>query len=432
MPTPHQSGLGQCLGSRRIGRRAASAVAFIVALAVLWPAALAEARVKLITLPVRERVEINLDHQRATLVEEERYVPLTAGLNQVDFSWANTRIDPQTIVFRVLEPDPAAPDIAGGPVNARVLSVSYPPNEQSLVWQVAADQPGSVRVRISYLLGGLTKSFNYRAVADADEATLTLRRYVRVTNNANEAFAGEAVYVTLPDPPADPADQGTGRFTKPIGLSETKELLVSESVGLPVVKTYTCDPALFGYLDQAQNKLNVPMHYLIRNDAGHGLGLAPLAAGKVRIFQRDAAGTTAFLGEDVAAFTPIDGKMNLYLGLAQDIAVTRTVEDRRFERVAGNLFHQRVTIKYVVENFKAEPVTLSIHETLPAVQREARGDLSRAPEWRLGERTSIREHLNTEETHRDRIRFDVPLPARRGDEAEKQTFFVELIFRNHF
>ena len=44
------------------------------------------ARVKLITLPVRERVEIQLDNAAATLVEEERVVPLVKGENQVDFS----------------------------------------------------------------------------------------------------------------------------------------------------------------------------------------------------------------------------------------------------------------------------------------------------------------------------------------------------------
>ena len=62
-------------------------------------------RVKLITLPVRERVEIQLDNPGATLVEEERIVPLVKGENQVDFSWANTQIDPNTIVFRVVGPE---------------------------------------------------------------------------------------------------------------------------------------------------------------------------------------------------------------------------------------------------------------------------------------------------------------------------------------
>ena len=37
------------------------------------------AGIRLITLPPRERVEIQLDHARVTLVEEERRVPLTRG-----------------------------------------------------------------------------------------------------------------------------------------------------------------------------------------------------------------------------------------------------------------------------------------------------------------------------------------------------------------
>ena len=57
------------------------------------------ARIKLITLPVREYVAIEFDHPDVTLVEEERVVPLLKGVNQVDFSFANTHIDPETLVF---------------------------------------------------------------------------------------------------------------------------------------------------------------------------------------------------------------------------------------------------------------------------------------------------------------------------------------------
>jgi len=39
------------------------------------------AGIKLITLPPRERVEIQLDNPRVTLVEEERIVPLARGVN---------------------------------------------------------------------------------------------------------------------------------------------------------------------------------------------------------------------------------------------------------------------------------------------------------------------------------------------------------------
>src|SRR4051794_26676997 len=133
----------------------------LLALPLIGPPS-ALARVKLITLPVRERVEIHLDNPDATLVEEERIVPLVKGENQVDFSWANTQIDPNTIVFRVVGP------AAGAKLDVNVLSVSYPPNEAALVWAVSASDSGSARVRISYLLGNLTKSFNYRAVASHD------------------------------------------------------------------------------------------------------------------------------------------------------------------------------------------------------------------------------------------------------------------------
>src|SRR6185369_1080831 len=111
---------------------------------------------------------------------EERIVPLVKGENQVDFSWANTQIDPNTILFRVMD----TPDAV------KVLSVSYPPNEAALVWSVSANNSGSARVRISYLLGNLQKSFAYRAVASHDEKSLVLSQYMRLQNFANEEFPG--------------------------------------------------------------------------------------------------------------------------------------------------------------------------------------------------------------------------------------------------
>src|SRR6266404_2445470 len=200
----------------------------------------AQARIKLITLPVRERVEIQLDNPNATLVEEERIVPLVKGENQVDFSWANTQINPDTIVFRVIAPAEEKK------LDVKVVSVSYPPNEQSLVWSVGASDSGSARVRISYLLGNLNKSFNYRAVASRDEKTLTLSQYMRLQNLANEEYGSTQMWA------------GFGKeFFKPIGLNETKEMLVSKSEQVPVRKTYTASLSQFGWLDAAQQKLRV-------------------------------------------------------------------------------------------------------------------------------------------------------------------------------
>ena len=137
----------------------------------------------------------------------------------------------------------------------KVLSVSYPPNEAALVWQVASSDSGSARVRISYLLGNLNKSFAYRAVASNDEKTLTLSEYIRIQNLANESFGSTGLWA------------GFGpRFLKPIGINETKEMLIEKYAKVPVKKTYTADPQQFGYLDRPQNKLLIPMHYVLKND----------------------------------------------------------------------------------------------------------------------------------------------------------------------
>lgn len=373
------------------------------------------ARIKLITLPVRERVAIHLDHPEVTLIEEERIVPLVRGTNQVDFSWANTRIDPDTIVFRVLEP------VGGSGLDARVLSVSYPPDENALVWAVSANDSGAAKVRISYVLGGLDKDFHYRAVASHDEKELTLSQYMRVNNNANEEYHLAEIWPGFGE-----------RIDKPIGLNETKEMLVGKHRGVPVTKTYTCNPVEFGYLDRAQDKLNVPMHYVLKNDIRHGLGQAALPFGKARIFQDDGKGGTAFIGEDWGRFTPVDDEMPLYLGLARDIVVRRTLERNERTRTAGDLYDYDVIVKYQIENFKDSPATLDLVESVREIRREVRGDAPRDPEWELGRLSTLKEP-DAEKSDADRLMFHVDLPAREGaGKAWKVVERLNLIIKNEW
>ena len=389
----------------------------------------AMARIKLITLPVRQRVEIQLDNPGATLVEEERIVPLVKGLSQVDFSWANTQIDPNTIVFRMIPragapeggaPQPDAPP--GKPLDVKVLSVSYPPNEAALVWQVASSDSGSARVRISYLLGNLTKSFNYRAVASHDEKTLTLREYMRLQNLANEEFGSTGLWA------------GFGpSFLKPIGLNETKEMLVEKFESVPIKKTYTCDPQEFGYLDEPQKKLLVPMHYVLKNDKANNLGTAPLQFGKVRIFQDDGRGSTAFLGEDWGKFTPLDDEMPLSIGIAQDVVVKRTIDKNEQKRVAGNLFNRDVIVKYEIENFKDKAVPLDLQESLRFIRNEVQGDTGRDVQWELGDQTTLEGGPDKEKSNFDRVVFHADLPARGADDkAAKIVHKLHVIIKNEW
>ena len=406
----------------------------------------AMARIKLITLPVRERVEVHLDNPNATLVEEERIVPLVQGENQVDFSWAGTPIDPNSIVFRVLGPTADFPNLT-----ANVLSVSYPPNENALVWQVSASAAGSVRVRISYLLGGLNRDFNYRAVASQNEQTLTLSQYVRINNLANETFDDANLFVGFGE-----------RFQKMLGRAETKEMLVNKFENVPIEKTYTASVVEFGYLNQPQDKLNVAMHYVLTNDKQHALGAEPLPVGKVRIFQKDNQGTTAFLGEDWAQLTqvsdnpqsglnklrrqnhaqwliPLGAKMQLYLGVVQDIAVKRRVTDRQNERVAGDVYDRSVTLKYELENFKDTPVKVRLVELAGPL---ASGEGIGAPlplNWKIIRQsqpqpgvTDLADLLATdpEDTNAGCMTFAVPVPAAVDGKPGKAAGVVTVVFTN--
>lgn len=368
------------------------------------------ARVKLITLPKRDRVEIQLDHANVTLVEEERVVPLNQGVNQVDFAWAQASIDKDTVQFRPLE----------GGERVKVLSVSYPPNENALVWQVAAAEAGPAKVRISYIIGQLDKSFEYRATAAHDEKTLALSQYIRLQNLSNEEYGDAGLWAGFGD-----------HFLRPIGINETKQILSARFADVPIQKTYTCDPAEFGYLVPEQKQLRVPMHYVLRNDAAHKLGQFPLRYGKARIFQEDGKGGVAFVGEDWGKFTPIDDEMRLYLGQAKDIVVRRTIDRSERERLGGDLANLDVVIKYEIENFKPDPVVLDLAESLVFVRNEIRGDSKCEPQWDLAPDSTVADMLDKSKTTSDRVLFHVPLPARAPDgKAEKTIHRLHIVIKN--
>ena len=375
------------------------------------PALPALGGIKLITLPERQRVEIQLDHMNATLVEEERIVPLAAGVNDVVFAWANTSIDKESIQFRCLT----------DPENIKVLSVSYPPGESALTWQVASPRAESARVRISYIIGRLDKTFAYRAVAEHDENTLNLWQYIQLHNNANESFGEAGMWAGFGE-----------RLERPIDVNETKRLLSAKFTQVPITKTYTADLVSFGYLDPAKNQLRVPMHYVLKNDDANGLGEFPLMPGKARIFQDDGRGTTAFVGEDWAPFTARDDEMKLFLGVAKDIVVTRTIERRNAKRVIGQLSDYDVIVKYEIENFKDQPVTLDLAEHMPSLRDEIRGNSGRAVEWILGDEGTLK-NIDKAKSTADRPVFHVTLAPRGEDQkAEKSVHTLHVIIKNEW
>ena len=118
-------------------------------LAVLMGLVPIQARIKLVALPERQATIIRLDHPQATLIEEERVLTLQEGLNKVDFSWKSVGIDADSIRLAILN----------HPDQVRLLSVSYPPAESALVWEIASDGDFAETVRISYLLRNIERLY---------------------------------------------------------------------------------------------------------------------------------------------------------------------------------------------------------------------------------------------------------------------------------
>ena len=246
-----------------------------------------------------------------------------------------------------------------------------------------------------------------------------LRQYMRLQNFANEEYDATQIWA------------GFGpRFHKPVGINETKEMLMEKFEKVPVEKTYSCNPTEFGYLDKPKNKLRVPMHYVLTNNEENSLGKAPLEFGKVRIFQEDGRGTTAFLGEDWGKYTPLDDEMKLYIGTAQDVVVVRTIEMNKQHRIAGNLYDIEVIVKYEIENFKDKPVTLDVAESLQAIRAEIFRNTGRNVQWELGDQTTFQGGPDPEDSTFDKKVFHADLPPRGEDTKAKKTihklhFFIK-------
>jgi hypothetical protein len=352
-------------------------------LLLLLPVSPAAARVKLAALPPRERVEIQLDHGRYTLVEEERVVPLLAwspgaGNNFVDFSWANAQVDKDSVLFRpvaVREGDAFRP-LKDDEV--KVVNVAYPPNENALVFEVFSKQACAAKVRVSYLVRNLGRTFAYRAVADKDERFLALKTYLVIGNRSGEEFAGARVWAGIgPRIDAGPED------------GDDVRLLVDRAAKVPVRKTFTFDWYTHGPLSAEKPFASrVLMHYALRNDEKNGLGRFPLPSGKARIFLDDGRGGEAFLGEDWVMLTPLDGLARIFLGEARDIVCTRTIERNERRPVEGNLFHQEVRVRYEIENFRVGPATLDIVEQLNRLAAEYGSRPQGDVEWEVLEGTS--------------------------------------------
>ncbi|MHC4404431.1 MAG: hypothetical protein ACYTG0_32660, partial [Planctomycetota bacterium] len=82
-----------------VQRRFLLGIALLTALAEHAPA-----DVDLVTIPRREGVQLTIyNTEDITMVRERRLLTVKKGINRIQFTWANTLIDPTSIDFRILD-----------------------------------------------------------------------------------------------------------------------------------------------------------------------------------------------------------------------------------------------------------------------------------------------------------------------------------------
>jgi hypothetical protein len=358
-------------------------IKLMVIVLLLVCSAIAQARIKLVALPERAATVIRLDNPMATLIEEERVLTLQEGLNKVDFSWKGVSIDADSIRLKALD----------HPKKVTLLSVSYPPNEAALVWDISTDKDYAERVRISYLLSNIDRLITYKALADKAETMVDLKSFLVLRNFSGEDFDRARVLL----------DYGEA-FERGIKHEETKQMLFLKAAKVPIVKIWTFDAARLPWdPEKLENKnAGIPVSYRIVNDAKSKLGKFALWGGKARLFQDDGHGSTIFLGEDVIRHggVPVGEKMELYIGDSRDIVVTqRKMKDirtnlRKNRKGTVILYDTDEEITAKIENFKDSPAVLTMIQHIPG-------------QWDM-------EKCNMEYKRKDAgtLEFEITLPAR--------------------
>src|SRR5438094_4590255 len=158
---------------------------FTILLALACSIALASSaasarNVDLSTVPGRSTVQLTIyNSEDLTLVRETRTVTFKKGANPLQFSWANTLIDPTSVELKFLTQAD----------KLDVLDTTFPHDKpQMLYWNVQSDFDGEATIEITYFTSGITWSADYLAIAKADESNCGLEGFVRVYNNSGEEY----------------------------------------------------------------------------------------------------------------------------------------------------------------------------------------------------------------------------------------------------
>ena len=386
----------------------------IALLMILMIAGVASAKVDLTTLPSRDTVQLTIYNSAdLTLARESRSLTLKEGTNALQFSWANTLIDPTSLDM--------LPKNHAGQID--IAELVYPPRVKNLgLWNISSEVSGKVPVEISYLTSGLSWRAFYMGTLAPDEKTMRLQGYVRVANNSGEDYENAQVRVIVgkvhlldeiaalaqrehpygrPGPVVPSAPRGApapaalrrsarGRdvmmeavaampvMPKEIvkeGLSEyflytiegtetipngwSKRLQSFDVDDVPVVNLYKYEQQRYG--DRVVRFLS------FTNDEDHELGDTPIPDGTLKVYRSvDEQKHLAYEGQSSFKYIPVGEEVELNLGAVEDVVVEPTLMDvktdnYRFDNdrdVAG--WDDIQTYKVEVRNTRSVPVKIQI------------------------------------------------------------------------
>ena len=352
--------------------------------------------VDLSTVPNRDAVQLTIyNSEDLTLVRETRTVSFKPGVNPLQFSWANTLIDPTSVQLRFLS---HAEDLV-------LQDTTFPhAKPQMLYWNVESQFDGEAQVEVTYFTSGISWSADYVCIADRDETTMGFEGFVRVFNNSGEEYEDAQVRlvvgtINLVQKIAELAQISVAAVDK-LKEEERRELAVlalhdsielysrkSEDAGLELMPKQILKEGLSEYFiytiegtETIQNGWSKRMRsfegqtvpfkiqyryrpdeygdqlarmYLLTNDQASKMGTTPLPDGIVRLFRDNGRDGLSYLTAQQIKYVPIGDKIELNLGadpqVVFELIKRRASRDEIWLQINGTNRFKRVDGKMEID-----------------------------------------------------------------------------------
>ena len=367
-------------------------------------------KIDLATLPSRDTVQVTIYNPvDLTLVRESRALTVKKGLNQLQFSWENTLIDPTSLTM--------IPKANAGQIS--ISDLTFPPRVRNLgIWNIESEISGKIPVEITYLTSGLSWRAFYMGTLTEDEKTMRLQAYVRATNNSGEDYDNTQVRLIVGQvhildqiaglaqrqypydrpgqaPQAPTSTSATYSEHKRAGatvnylfstLEKTPEI---KKEGLSEYFLYTIegkDSVMTGWskrlksfdvdqvpvmnlykFEQDRYGDSVVRFLSFKNDTDHKLGMFPIPGGLLKVYRTiDMQDHLSYTGQSNFKYIPVNEDVELNLGHVSDLVVEPTLMEMKTENFRYNRnrdlsgWDDVHTFKVEVRNTREIPIKVEI------------------------------------------------------------------------